>query len=283
MIEAVLQLCTQNYTLSIVMLGVTMLGMTCGLVGTLLFLRGNSLCADALSHAALPGVVAAFLLMQTKQSPLVMVAGVISSGIAALFALLIQRNTTLKIDTVLALVLSVFFGAGLVLITVAQKVSMPNQTALNTYIFGAAATLMPYDICAIAVVSVGCLVCIMCFWKGLSLLVFDPVFAQTLGYNLMFYDVMLLLVLLLLIAVGLQTVGVILMSALLIAPAVAARQWTQRMPRMALCASFFGALASSIGTFISCYVHHLPTGPVIVITITAIACASFCLTPSRVS
>lgn len=283
MVGVFIQACTNHYTLCIVMLGVMLLGVTCGLLGTLMFLRGNSLFADAISHAALPGVVAAFLLLHTKNSTLLMLGGVISSGIATLFLSFVRRYSRLKMDTLLGMILSIFFGFGLVLMTVAQKLPLPHQAVLNKYIFGMAATLMPYDIYVIASISFSIIIIVVSAWKEISLVLFDPIFAHTVGYNLALYDCMLLLLLILLIAVGLQTVGVILMSALLIAPAVAARQWTQRITSMAWCASIFGAFASLLGTYISYCVHNLPTGPVIVIIITAIACVSFCITPSRIA
>jgi manganese/zinc/iron transport system permease protein len=280
--KTVVYLMTQQYTVCVVMLGVLLLGATCGLVGTLIFLRGGSLCADALSHAALPGVVSMFILTCTKHSYLLLLGGILSSSIAMMFIVLVRRYTKLKMDTVLGMVLSVFFGAGLVLMTVAQKLSLTHQCALHKYIFGMAATLLPYDIALIALVSAGITGMILLFWKELRLIIFDADYAKTRGYALVFYDTLLLFSLILLVSLGLHAVGVIVMSALLLAPAVTARQITQQMTPMALYASFFGAVASIVGTSISCSIPNLATGPVIVVVITGFVCVSCWMTPLRV-
>lgn len=280
--QSLLSLVAQQYTVCVVMLGVFLLGATCGLVGTLIFLRGGSLCADALSHAALPGVVSMFVLTCTKCSYLLLLGGALSSTVAMIFIVLMRHYTKLKMDTVLGMVLSVFFGAGLVLMTIAQKLSLAHQCALHKYIFGMAATLLPHDVLLIALVSAGVTSVIMLFWKELRLTIFDPEYASTKGYSLVLYDTLLLSCLILLVSLGLHAVGVIVMSALLLAPAVAARQITEQMTPMAVYASFFGAVGSIVGTYISSAVPNLATGPVIVVVITGFVCIACWMTPLRV-
>lgn len=271
-----------HYTLFMVIVGTTMLGATCGLLGTFGLLKGHSLFGDALSHAALPGVACAFLLTHSKNPAILMAGGAITGALATICLFIAQRFTRLKLDTLLGTLLSVFFGLGLIGMTVIQKLPLPNQAALNKFIFGSAATLMPQDVYCMAFVCFTVILCLACIWKEVCLATFDTVFAQAAGYRLACIDCMLACLLILLIAVGLQTVGVILMSALLIAPAAAARQWTTQIGSMAACAACIGGVSCLLGACMSYHVEHIPTGPIIVVVVTSIAFVSLCITPSRI-
>lgn len=273
---------TTHYTLFMVIAGTTILGITCGLLGTFGLLKGHSLFGDAISHAALPGVACAFLLTHSKKPAILMAGGAITGALATLCLLVAQRFTRLKLDTLLGTVLSVFFGLGLIGMTLIQKLPLPNQAGLNKFIFGSAATLMPDDIYSMSLVSFIVIVCLTCTWKEACLVTFDTVFAQASGYHIAGFDCMLACLLILIIAVGLQTVGVILMSALLIAPAAAARQWTTQIRSMAACAACIGGVSCLLGACMSYHVEHIPTGPIIVVVVTSIAFVSLCITPSRI-
>lgn len=275
-------LLTTHYTLFMVIIGTAILGTTCGLLGTFSVLRGNSLFGDAISHAALPGVACAFLLSASKNPAFLMLGGATSSIIATTIVLIARRYTRLKLDTLLGVSLAVFFGLGLVLMTIVQKLPLPHQSVLNKFIFGSAATLMPHDLYLMSTVSFMVILCVMLLWKELTISTFDASFAQATGYSTLTLDLILTTLLIVVITVGLQTVGVILMSALLIAPAAAARQITTRISSMALCAAGIGACASTLGTTISYNVEHLPTGPTIVVIVTLIACTSLCTSIRRV-
>ena len=119
------------------------------------------------------------------------------------------------------------------------------------------------------------------FWKELKLLVFDEGFAASIGLPIRTLDVLLTSLLVIAIVLGLQAVGAVLMSAMLVAPAVAARQWTNRLRLMVFLAGCFGALAGVSGTIISSTASRIPTGPTIVLCATVVVGLSIAFAPNR--
>ena len=264
-----------DYTLRTVALGSAVLGFISGALGTFAVLRKQSLLGDAISHAALPGIAIAFLLTLSK-SPLVLILGATIAGwIGTLFILAITRTTRIKEDSALGLILSVFFGLGLVLLTFIQKKPYASQAGLDKFLFGQAAALLERDVIIMSVLSLVVFTCVMLFWKEFKLLSFDPDFSATLGLPVQKLDIFLTSLLVIAIVLGLQTVGVVLMSAMVVAPAAAARQWTDRLGRMILLSSLFGALSGTLGALISSTIEKLPTGPAIVVTMSFLAMFSF--------
>lgn len=252
----------------------SVLGICAGILGCFTLLRGQSLFGDAMAHASLPGIAVTFMLTGTT-SPLTLLAGgTCASLIGALVLYGIQATTRLKIDTTLGCILSFFFGTGLVLMTIMQRSCGAQQAVLGKFLFGNAALLLHRDMYTI-VITGGCiLVCIMLCWKELAVFTFDAVFTKSIGYSVKFLDILLIVLLTILIGIGMQTVGVILITALLIAPAAAARQWTGHLHTMALLSALFGALSTTLGSIISYHYETIPTGPAIVVVATALACAS---------
>ena len=265
-------------TLITILVGMAFLGATAAALGVFVLLRGQSLMGDTLSHAALPGVAGMFLLTQSKNPLLLLVGGVVSSVIGTLLVWVITSRTHLKQDAALGLVLSVFFGLGLMLLTIIQKLPIANQAILSTYLFGNASTMLYQDLWAIIGIGIVVAVTLFLCWKELTLLTFDPAYAQANGYSRVFADVVLTGLLICLIALSLQTVGVLLMSSLLIAPATAARQWVVRLESMLFVAIFFGAFAAVCGSIVSSMVNHLPTGPAIVVTASVLVIISIAQT-----
>jgi manganese/zinc/iron transport system permease protein len=270
-----------DYTLRMVSLGSAVLGLLAGMLGAFAVLRRQSLLGDAVSHAALPGIVLAFMLTGSK-APLVLVLGAAVAGwLAAVKVMLIVRTTRIKTDTALGLVLSVFFGLGLMLLSLTQRTSGAAQAGLDRFLFGQAAALMENDIVTMAVLSAVALAVLALLWKEFKLLSFDPAFAGALGLPVRALDVTLTTLLVIAIVVGLQTVGVVLMSAMIVAPAAAARQWTDRLGPLVLLAGGFGAVSGLVGALLSSLVERLPTGPTIILVITAITVLSLLLAPER--
>jgi manganese/zinc/iron transport system permease protein len=181
----------------------------------------------------------------------------------------------------MALVLAFFFGFGLVLLTHIQRLPNANQSGLETFLFGQAATLLRRDVYAMLAITGIALLLIFLLWKEFKLFTFDPAFTQSLGFNISIIDYLLNFLIVLAIVTGLQTVGVILMSALLIAPATAARQWTNSLIVMALLSAIFGILSGLAGTAISGAADNVPTGPVIVLISTTLVFVSFIFAPKR--
>ena len=270
-----------DYTLRTITLGTAVLGAVCGMLGSFAVLRKQSLLGDAISHAALPGIALAFLITGTKDTNLLL-AGALVSGLLGTFWIGgIIKKTHLKTDTALGLILSLFFGFGMLLLTFIQKQPNANQAGLDKYLFGQAATLVESDVLLMVIVTSICLVVLLLFWKEFKILLFDPDFTKTLGFNTRFIDILITFFIVLAIVLGLQTVGVVLMSAMLLAPAAAARQWTNRLSSMILLAALFGAFSGVFGTAISASQNNLSTGPVIVLVAGVFVLISFVFSPGR--
>ena len=270
-----------DYTLRTVALGAATLGIVSGALGTYAVLRGQSLLGDAVSHAALPGIALAFLLTGSK-APLVLVVGAALAGwVGTLAVMAVVRRSRVPFDAALGIVLSVFFGFGLVLLVVIQRRPEGTQAGLDTFLFGQAAALVTRDVVVMAVLGAVALVAALVCWKEFKLLAFDEEFGAALGLPMRRLDVALTTLIVIAIVIGLQTVGVVLMSAMLIAPAAAARQWTDRLGRMMALAALFGALAGVSGAVVSASTANLPTGPTIVLCAGVLVVVSLAFAPQR--
>ncbi len=251
------------------------------MLGSFAVLRKQSLLGDAISHAALPGIAIAFLITGAKDTNTLLLGALVSGLIGTFWIRGIVTKTHLKSDTALGLILSLFFGFGMLLLTFIQKQPNANQAGLDKYLFGQAATLVESDVWLMAIVTGLCLFVLLLFWKEFKLLLFDADYTKTLGFNTKFIDVLITSFIVLAIVLGLQTVGVVLMSAMLLAPAAAARQWTNSLATMVLLAAIFGAFSGIFGTAISASQNNLSTGPVIVLVASVFVFVSFVFSPSR--
>ena len=270
-----------DYTLRTVALGAGVLGIVSGALGSYAVLRKQALLGDAVSHAALPGIAIAFILTGSN-APLVLVLGAAIAGwLATLLMISIVKTTRLKDDSVLGLLLSVFFGFGLVLLTFIQRTPNAAKAGLDKFLFGQAATLLASDVITMSLLGLIVLAFVTLLWKEFKLLSFDPAFGASLGFRMRFLDVALTTLIVVAIVVGLQTVGVVLMSAMFVAPASAARQWTDRLVGMIALAGLFGALAGVSGAVISSSTTHLPTGPTIVLCVSVLVFISLFFAPNR--
>lgn len=251
------------------------------MLGSFAVLRKQSLLGDAISHAALPGIAIAFLITGAKDSNTLLLGALVSGLIGTFWIRGIVTKTHLKSDTALGLILSLFFGFGMLLLTFIQKQPNANQAGLDKYLFGQAATLVESDVWLMAIVTGICLIIMLTFWKEFKILLFDADYTKTLGFNTKTIDILITSFIVLAIVLGLQTVGVVLMSAMLLAPAAAARQWTNKLSVMVFLAALFGAFSGVFGTAISASQNNLSTGPVIVLVAAVFVIVSFVFSPSR--
>lgn len=270
-----------------VVLGVMLLNASSAVVGCFTFLRKRALVGDAVAHSILPGVALAFLLFETKNI-LVLLVGAFITGWLSLWAIdFITRNSKIKADSAIGLVLSVFFGIGIMLLTVIQQSGSGAQAGLDKFLFGQAASLLPSDLIAFGSVAIVLLGAVLLFYKEFTLLSFDPAHAKTIGLPVRMLEMLLSTLTVLAIAVGIQAVGVVLMAALLLTPAAAARYWTDSLKVMILLAAIFGAVAGYFGSFISYFSFFsgggvsMPTGPWVVMVVSLIAVFSIMLAPNR--
>jgi manganese/zinc/iron transport system permease protein len=270
-----------DYTLRLVALGSAILGATSGALGSFAYLRRQSLLGDAVSHAALPGIVLAFMFTGAKVPFALMVGAGLAGWIGTLVVRLVVRRSRVPHDSALGIVLAVFFGIGLVLLTLVQKQPNAAQAGLESFLFGQAASLLRRDVVTMAVLGAAALAILTVVWKEFKLLSFDADFAASLGLPTRRLDGLLTLLLVAAIIIGLQTVGVVLMSAMIVAPAAAARQWSRRLSPMVLIAAGFGIFSGVTGSLLSSAVSRLPTGPTIVLVLSAIVLTSIFLAPRR--
>jgi manganese/zinc/iron transport system permease protein len=264
-----------------VLFGSLLIGATGGLLGCFAVLRQRSLVGDALAHAALPGVALAFLLTGSKALPVLITGAAISGIIGVLVIQLIVQQTRIKADAAIGIVLSVFFGIGIVLLTHIQRSSAGNQSGLDKFLFGQAAAMVNDDLKVMSVLAGLIILCVVLFYKEFKALIFDPGFLQVSGFSARLVDLLLMGLIVLTVMVGLQAVGVVLIAAMLITPAVAARFWSERLGKMLILSTLFGGLSGAFGTFISSLAPRIPTGPVMVLVATFFFVISALFAPQR--
>lgn len=271
-----------SYNTTIVLLGASLLGASAGLVGSFAVLRRRSLMGDALAHAALPGLCIAFLIVGGRNLP-AMQLGAFATGVAGVLIVAgLRRYTRIKEDAAIGIVLSVFFGLGIVLVRLIQnQTTTGSKAGLDSYIYGKTAGMIASDVYFIAGVSVVCLLTIALLFKEFRVVSFDPGFAHVQGLPTFALDTLLMALISLTVVIGLPAVGVVLVAALLILPAAAARFWTDRLGRMVLLASALGWLIGAVGAALSARYSGLPTGPVIVLVGAAVFLFSVLLAPRR--
>jgi manganese/zinc/iron transport system permease protein len=264
-----------------VAVGSVLLTASSAIVGSFTFLNKKSLVGDAIAHAVLPGICLGFMLSGTK-NPIYLITGAFITGwISLVLVEFITRRTRIKEDTAIGLILSVFFGIGILLLTVIQKSGNAAQSGLDHYLFGKAAALVGNDLYTFATVAVVLLIAVFLLFKEFALLAFDKNYAISLGLPVKRIELVLTSLIVLAVVIGIQAVGVVLMAAILITPAAAARFWTDKIRVMFLLASIFGAVSGLSGAYISYIAPAMPTGPWIVIVISMIAFVSFFLAPRR--
>lgn len=271
----------QSYTTQMVLLGTALLGLASGIAGTFAVLRKESLIGDGLSHAALPGVVIAFLLTGIKDIEVLILGAALSSITAAWLITITVENSKIKFDGALATILSAFFGLGMVLLTYVQSLNNAGQAGLSKFIFGQAATILARDVYITSAAALIIIVLTALFWKELKLISFDVEYAKTLQIPVTFTLILYRSLLIMTIIIGIQSVGAILISSLLIAPAVGARQWTNKLGTMCILAGFFGMISAIGGTIWSTSVPKLPTGPAIIVILSILVLLSLIFAPNR--
>ena len=269
-----------DYTARTILLGAASLGVVSGVVGSYAVLRKQSLVGDVMSHAALPGIVLAFIVMGVKEQLPILIGAALSAVLAVFLINLVTHNSRIKTDSAMGMALSVFFGLGLVLLTYAQKMPDANQAGLDKFLFGQAEALVEKDVLVIGLTGVFALLVVGLFWKEFKLLCFDPDFGGTMGFSMKSLDLLVTAVIVSAIVIGLQTVGVVLMSSMLIAPAVAARQWTAGMGSMVILAASVAAVSGVTGVALSAGLENVPTGPAVIVCVSVIAFFSVLFSPN---
>jgi manganese/zinc/iron transport system permease protein len=286
-----------SYLTLIALLGTSLLGSVAGVLGGFAVLRRRALVGDLLSHAALPGLCLAFLILGHRDF-LGMLLGALVTGLAGVALItLVCRWTRTKEDAALGIVLSTFFGGGIVLSSIIQSRPGSEPAGLQSYIYGQVVGMTRGDLYLFAGVSAAVLLVVVLLYKEFLLLSFDPGFARAQGWPTLALDMTMMGTLALVTVAGLPAVGVVLMAALLILPGATARFWTERLRPLLLLSGILGGLTGATGTLLSAGViepwlgfdplllgqrgSSPPTGPVIVLCGTAFFLFSVFLAPRR--
>ncbi len=275
-----------GYNTSMVIAGTALLGLAAGIIGVFALLRKRSLMTDALSHATLPGITLAFLFagvlgFESKSLPILLLGASLSGILGVVCVQLILRHTRLREDAAIGIVLSVFFGAGIVLLSYIQKNAPSQSGGLNHFIYGQAATMRVGDVVLMGLIALTAFVATLLFLKEFTIVCFNDSFARVDGWPIGLIDLLMMGLVVLVTVAGLQAVGIILVVSMLIIPPVAARFWTDRLAMLVLVSGFIGVLSGYLGAVISALFPRKPAGAVIVLTAGVVFVLSMLLAPKR--
>lgn len=275
-----------GYNATLVTIGAMLLGIAAGATGTFLFLGKRALVSDAISHATLPGVALAFLAMVAlggdgRALPGLLFGSALSSAVGLLCVSALSNHTRLSEDAAIGAVLSVFFGLGIVLLTIIQSINAGRQAGLESFLLGSTAGMLWNDALVIAVGGALVLVLMLILRRPMAMVAFDAEFAAGAGMNVPRIELAIMGLALAITVVGLKIVGLILIVALLIIPAVAARFWSDRVGVVVLLAGLIGGISGFAGAAISATAPALPTGPIIVLVAFFIFTISLVFAPNR--
>ncbi|MEM1044913.1 MAG: iron chelate uptake ABC transporter family permease subunit [Pseudomonadota bacterium] len=275
-----------GYNAALVAIGAGLLGFAAGSSGTFLFLRKRALVSDAVAHATLPGVGLAFIVMVALGGDGRNLIGLLAgSALTAWIGLLViewmARRTRLAEDAAIGAVLGVFFGLGVVLLTVIQTMSGGRQAGLESFLLGSTAGMLFQDA---IVIAIGGSLAVLATWllrRPMTLVAFDADHAAAMGYDVRRIDLLMMVLVMAVTVIGLKLVGLILIVALLIIPPVTARFWTEQSNRVIWIAGTIGGLSGFVGAALSASAPAMPTGPIIVLVAAGVCAFSLFFAPVR--
>lgn len=275
-----------GYNSTIVIVGTTLLGISAGVVGVFALLRKRSLMADALSHATLPGIGLAFMIatvfgFEGRSLPVLLSGAAITGVLGVVSIQWLVRSTRLREDAAIGIILSVFFGAGVVILSIVQSMKAGTAGGLNHFIYGQTAAMSAADAKLMGVLALTTAAFAFCLLKEFTVVCFNDAFAQVTGWPVSKIDLLMMALVTLVTVAGLQAVGLILVVAMLIIPAVAARFWTEQLWKLVLIAGLIGGASGYLGSVASALMPRKPAGAVIVLTAGMIFAVSMFFAPSR--
>lgn len=276
-----------NYTFRTMLIGTFLIGGFAGALGSLLYLKKQSLIGDVIGHSSILGVALAFVIATgvigiEGRSVLVLTIGaVIISTLCVLLANWIESHSRLGMDSAMAICLSLFYGAGMVAFRMISRSTLPNRGGIEKYVFGNAATLVTQDLLTILCFGAVSVAIMLALWKEIKVYIFDPVLAESLGFSSRRLMPTVFIAVTVAMVIGIKGVGLILMIAFAIMPAAAARQWTRSFGSMVTLSGIFGAFGGAFGSYVAVCLGKVPTGPVVVIVLAVIVAVSLCFSPQR--
>lgn len=272
-------------------LGSIFICLVASLVGVTLFVKKRTLLAETLSHATYPGVVFGTILslslgLSYAQSYVVLGAGVLSSLIGLGLIHFMIKKARVYIDSTFTFILSTFFALGIVISSYVQFTLPAFFQIVRSYIYGQAAALVDQDIYIYGSFAFIVVIAIVLLYKELHLFLFDETFSKFALKKASLFAFYLFVTISAAVVIAMRSVGVVLISGMLIAPALAARQYTHRLSTMFLLAALFGGCSAFLGNLASYYFSKrmtlsLPTGPMIVVIAQLFAFASLLFAPKQ--
>ncbi|MEZ5846888.1 MAG: metal ABC transporter permease [Geminicoccaceae bacterium] len=275
-----------GYNTTIVCIGAAMLGAASGMAGSFALLRKRAMVSDAISHATLPGVCLGFIaalwfIGAGRSLPFILAGAALSAMAGVVLVDLVRRSDRLGEDSAIAVVLSTFYGLGMVLLSYIQTLPTAGQAGLEGMLLGATAGMLRFEAEMIAIAALVLLVVTILLFKELGLVCFDPEFARAGGWPVRLLDLLIMSLVTGVVVIGLKTVGLVLIVALLVIPPAAALYWSRRLAPMVFTAALIAAAGAYVGAAISASAPDLPTGPVIVLTLAALFVFSLLFAPKR--
>lgn len=265
----------------VVAAGVAAVGFAAGVVGSLSLLRKRPLIGDAAAHTTLVGVAAAFLLTGRRDLPTLLVGALVAAIAGVAVLVLVRRFTRTRDDAATAIVIGVGFGLGIALLSGISARGLPGSAGLEQFLLGHTAALTARDAIVLALVSVAAVGIVLLGLKEATLVSFDADFAAATGWPVGAIDQVLVTLVAVMVVVGLPAAGAVLVTALVVIPPVAARQWTDRVGTLLALGGVFGLAAAVAGVATSAVVPRMPTGPLVVLAAAVICAVSLVIAPRR--
>lgn len=260
-----------DYNTKIVLVGVILYSVGCSVIGNFLLLQKRSLLADVLSHATFPGVVIFFIIMLLSglvfysKNMLVLTGGaLLSTLIAILIMLFFQKYSILKPDAIQAAILSVFFGAGVALLSIAQRIPSGSTAGMMMYIYGNTASMQIEDTYMFILITILVLITLIYHRRSLRILCFDAEYAFSIGINTSRLDFFFVSLIVIQVVIGIQAIGILMVSAMFIIPVVVARFWTNTLHHLIVLSVVISIISGYVGGLLSANSVQYPTGAVIV-------------------
>ncbi len=247
-----------------------LVGAVCAFLSAFLMLKGWSLIGDALSHSIVPGVAGAYML----GLPFALGA-FIAGGLAAGSMLFLSERSGLKVDTIIGLIFTSFFGLGLFMVSVS-----PASVDIKTITLGNILAITPEDTLQLVIIAVVSLAVLLLKWKDLMVTFFDETHARSIGLRTGMLKVVFFTLLSASCVAALQTVGAFLVIAMVVTPGATAYLLTDRFPRLLVLSVAIGACTSFAGAYLSYFLDGA-TGGVIITLQTLIFLATFVFAPKH--
>ena len=254
-----------TYNFILVAIGTFLLGITSGILGCFTFLKRQSLIGEVVSHSALPGVIIAFIILKSNAPLGLLIGSIISGSLSVLVVHHIVKHSPISSDSAFGVILSFFFGMGILLLGYLRYLPIPGKQAINSYLIGMASTMLPSNVMIITVMCFVIIGLVFLFWKELKIVTFDKNYAESLGFSSKVIEKIILMLVVLVICLGLEAVGIILTSSLLVIPPLTARQLVKSFNAMVFFSASIGGTSCFLGSWISMNSESFATGPAIVL------------------